>query len=229
MPIGLTADAADGLLSGRLSAAEFRATLRDDGCGPANFVTEAPAEPTTPDAQPAPEEDPGQSVDVHIKDLHAIEYPVAKANAQSWPRGERAATVKQQLLAACQAAEHWLQAERSRPDETRPDDILRVLRAAIARAEGQLRSFHHHDPLAGVRRRQRVHDLPQIRCPRRPPRPRLVGAARAQDPVPVGPGRDGEIRIRSETVAPGAEQIVGAVEREVDGVIGIRAGPRRAL
>ena len=44
---------------------------------------------------------------------------------------------KQQLLAACQAAEHWLQAERDRPGETRPDDILRVLRAAIERAEGR--------------------------------------------------------------------------------------------
>ena len=36
--IGLSAedvfDAADGLLSGRLSAAEFRAQLRDEGCGP---------------------------------------------------------------------------------------------------------------------------------------------------------------------------------------------------
>src|SRR5512147_662033 len=37
-------DAADGLLSGRLSAAEFRAQLRDEGCGPTAFVTEAPAE-----------------------------------------------------------------------------------------------------------------------------------------------------------------------------------------
>ena len=40
--IGLTAedvfDAADGLLSGRLSAAEFRAQLRDEGCGPATFM-----------------------------------------------------------------------------------------------------------------------------------------------------------------------------------------------
>jgi Protein of unknown function (DUF3489) len=44
---------------------------------------------------------------------------------------------KQQLLAACQAAEHWLQAELDRPGETRPDEILRVLRAAIGRAEGQ--------------------------------------------------------------------------------------------
>jgi hypothetical protein len=55
--------------------------------------------------------------------------------------------LKQQLLAACQAAEHWLQAERDRPGETRPDDILRVLRAAIARAEGQPRPPRQaHEP-----------------------------------------------------------------------------------
>jgi hypothetical protein len=46
---------------------------------------------------------------------------------------------KQQLLAACHAAEHWLQAELDRPGETRPDEILRVLRAAIERAQGQPR------------------------------------------------------------------------------------------
>ena len=52
--IGLTAedvfDAADGLLSGRMSAAEWRAQLRDEGCGPASFVIEAPAEPAPDDA-----------------------------------------------------------------------------------------------------------------------------------------------------------------------------------
>jgi hypothetical protein len=46
---------------------------------------------------------------------------------------------KEQLLAACQAAEHWLQEERDRPGQARPDDILRALRAAIARAEGRPR------------------------------------------------------------------------------------------
>jgi hypothetical protein len=55
--IGLTAadvfDAADGLLSGRLSAAEFRAALRDEGCGAATFVTEAPAEPSAATDEPA--------------------------------------------------------------------------------------------------------------------------------------------------------------------------------
>jgi hypothetical protein len=53
---------------------------------------------------------------------------------------------KQQLLAACQAAEHWLQAERDRPGETRPEDILRVLRAAIERAEGQRKPREPRQP-----------------------------------------------------------------------------------
>ena len=56
--IGLTAEdvfnAADGLLSGRMGAAAFRAALRDEGCGPASFVTEPPAEAPTEDE---PQED----------------------------------------------------------------------------------------------------------------------------------------------------------------------------
>ena len=48
-------------------------------------------------------------------------------------------TLRQQLLAACEAAEHWLQAELDRPGETRPDDILRTLRAAIERAQAKPR------------------------------------------------------------------------------------------
>ena len=65
-----------------------------------------------------------------------------------------------------------------------------------------------------MRRRQRVHDLLQIRRPRRPPRPCLRGAARAQHPMLVGPGRDGEIRIRGEAAAPGAQQFLGTVEAQ---------------
>ena len=38
---------ADGLLSGRLSDAEWRAQLRDEGCGPASLVTEPPVERAT--------------------------------------------------------------------------------------------------------------------------------------------------------------------------------------
>ncbi|MBK8174793.1 MAG: DUF3489 domain-containing protein [Rhodospirillales bacterium] len=53
--------------------------------------------------------------------------------------------LKEKLLKACQAAEHWLRAERDRPAETRPDDILRVLRAAIAQAEGQPRRPRQSD------------------------------------------------------------------------------------
>lgn len=57
--IGLTAadvfDAADGLLSGRLSATDWRAQLRD-GVGTAKFVAEAlPVEPAADDAGPAAE------------------------------------------------------------------------------------------------------------------------------------------------------------------------------
>ena len=50
------------------------------------------------------------------------------------------------MLAACQAAEHWLQAERDRPGETRPDEILRVLRAAIGRAEDQRKPREPRQP-----------------------------------------------------------------------------------
>ena len=70
-----------------------------------------------------------------------------RPKSRRWPRQppwrptpattETRVGAKQQLLAACRAAEHWLQAELDRPGETRPDDILCVLRAAIARAEGQ--------------------------------------------------------------------------------------------
>src|SRR5512147_510817 len=56
--IGLAAeavfDAADGLLSGRMSDAEFRAQLRDEGCGRTSFVTGAPAEPAAVDAADEP-------------------------------------------------------------------------------------------------------------------------------------------------------------------------------
>ena len=41
--------AADGLLSGRMDAADFRAQLRDEGRVPATFVTEPAAEPTAAD------------------------------------------------------------------------------------------------------------------------------------------------------------------------------------
>ena len=58
--IGLSAehvfDAADGLLSGRLTVAEWRAQLRDEGCEPARLVIEAPTEPAPDDAADKPAE-----------------------------------------------------------------------------------------------------------------------------------------------------------------------------
>ena len=164
--IGLSAedvfDAADGLLSGRLSAAEFRAALRDEGCGPASFVTEAPAEPAPDDAADEPAEayimpnagplavaESGTGDDAATDVAEAAEdAPVAAtaAVAANPATTETRVGAKQQLLAACQAAEHWLQAELDRPGETRPDEILRVLRAAIERAEGQRKPRETRQP-----------------------------------------------------------------------------------
>jgi hypothetical protein len=164
--IGLSAedvfDAADGLLSDRLSAAEWRAQLRDECYGPASFVTEAPAEPAPNDAAddlaqayPMPNAGPltvaesGAGDDAAADVAEAAEdAPVAAAIAAAANPAttETRVGAKQQLLAACQAAEHWLQAELERPDETRPDEILRVLRAAIERAEGQRKPREPRQP-----------------------------------------------------------------------------------
>jgi hypothetical protein len=73
---------------------------------------------------------------VHVNDQHASDDPIAIADAASWPTPM---TLRQELLAACKAAEHWLRAELERPGETRPDDILRSLRAAIERAQAKPR------------------------------------------------------------------------------------------
>jgi hypothetical protein len=169
--IGLSAedvfDAADGLLSGRLSAAEFRAQLRDEGGALASFVTEAPAEPAPNDAADEPTEtylmpnagplavaQSGTGDDAATDVAEAVEgAPVAATAAVAANPATTGTRVgaKQQLLAACEAAEHWLHAELDRPGETPPHEILRVLRAAIERAEGQPRQPRQaHEP-----RRQR--------------------------------------------------------------------------
>ena len=140
-------DAAAGLLDGRMSADDFRAALRDDGAtnepgdDAATDVAEqdedAPVAATVALAGERDETGDDEAADagevtepvpaaVHINDLHASDDPIAIANAASWPTPM---TLRQQLLAACEAAEHWLQAELDRPGETRPDDILRVMRA----------------------------------------------------------------------------------------------------
>ncbi len=147
-------EAAAGLLDGRMSTDDFRAALDDDGATdePDDAAATDVAEPdedapvaatvalagemdeTVDDNEPG---DAGEVAEpapaaVHINDLHASGDPIAIANAASWPTPM---TLRQQLLAACEAAEHWLQAELDRPGETRPDDILCTLRAAIERAQ----------------------------------------------------------------------------------------------
>ena len=138
-------EAAAGLLDGRMSADDFRAALHDEGAtdepgdAAATDVAEqdedAPVAATAAVAGETDETEPAPAA-VHINDLHASDDPIAIANAASWPTPM---TLRQQLLAACEAAEHWLQAELDRPGETRPDDILRTLRAAIERAQAKPR------------------------------------------------------------------------------------------
>jgi len=143
-------DAADGLLSGRLSAVKWRAQLRDEPPQPDNAAEEPAEADVMPDAGPLAVNTGGTGEDAVTDIAEATEgAPVATTDAVAAnleTTGTRVGLsrngmhgVKEQLLAACQAAEHWLQADRDRPDQTRPDDILRVLRAAIARAEGQPR------------------------------------------------------------------------------------------
>jgi hypothetical protein len=149
-------------LSGRLSAAEFRSQLRDEGCGPASFVIEAPAEPAPNDAAddlaqayPMPNAGPLTVVESGAGDDAAADVAEAAEDAPVAATAAVAANpattetqlgAKQQLLAACQAAEHWLQAELDTPAETQPDEILRVLRAAIERAEGQRKPREPRQP-----------------------------------------------------------------------------------
>ncbi|MFO1153046.1 MAG: DUF3489 domain-containing protein [Rhodospirillales bacterium] len=163
--IGLTAedvfDAADGLLSGRLSAAAFRAALRDQPpdlirvSAPAGVATEA-AEPQPdneayepdetyimPNAGPLAAAESGAGDDSAATVVEATDDPPVAATAAVAANLETTGTrlgAKEQLLSACRAAAHWLQAEFDSPGQTRADEILRVLRAAIARAEGQPRS-----------------------------------------------------------------------------------------
>ena len=205
--IGLSAedvfDAADGLLSGRLSAAEFRAQLRDEGCGPASFVIEAPVEPAPNDAADEPEEayimpnaDPlavaqsGTGDDAAADDVAeaAEDAPVAATAAVAANPATTEARVgaKQQLLAACQAAEHWLLAELDRPGESRPDECAarryragrrpaEATRDAPAGPAASIQAGSARQQQGGPRHRDAV---PSTGCHHRPDhgRHRLAGA-----------------------------------------------------
>jgi hypothetical protein len=119
-------EAAAGLLDGRMNADDFRAALRDDG------ATDEPGDDAAPDVAE-------QDEDAPVAATAALQAEPAENETNVSPCQNGTRSVKQQLLAACQAAEHWLRGELDRPGETRPDDILRVLHAAIERAQGQPR------------------------------------------------------------------------------------------
>ena len=67
-----------------------------------------------------------------------------------------------------------------------------------------------------MQRRQRVHDLAQVGRPAGSPTAGLVGAARAQQAMAVGPPRNCKLRIRRAAVAPGAQQVERALEADID-------------
>ena len=87
-------EAAAGLLDGRMSADDFRAALRDEG---------ATGEPGDDAATDVAEQDE----DAPVAATAAPEAEPAESETNVSP--------KQQLLAACEAAEHWLQAELRAP------------------------------------------------------------------------------------------------------------------
>ena len=133
-------DSADGLLSGRLSAADWRAQLgdasaesekspEDEAEGAGRTGADAPAAETMMPEADNQDGEPPASIDA-LQGIAAISALPALGGAQE-------PSVKQQLLAACQAAERWLRAQHD-PSEG-GDEILGALRAAIARAGGEPR------------------------------------------------------------------------------------------
>ena len=92
--IGLTTedvfDAADGLLSGRLNAAEFRAQLRDEGCGPDSLVLSSPCKHVTEAlAEPAPDDVADEPAEAYVMP-HA--GPLAVDQSDTGGKGDDAAT-----------------------------------------------------------------------------------------------------------------------------------------
>ena len=129
--IGLGAEdvlaAAGGLLDGRLSPAQWRATLGSDADGIEAATAALEAEPLAADPEarePAADVAAKPMIDIH--DLHTSDHPIAGANAA---QDAATASVRQQLLAACQAAARVLH------EHGIAVDTLQLLRAAIARAE----------------------------------------------------------------------------------------------
>lgn len=127
--------AAAGLIDGRMSAEAFRTSLQNGVAAPKG---EAEQEPDTAD---------------HSVPL-ASEALAAEPDAESQAQG----TPKQQLLAACKRAAKVLH------EYGIQDDTLQMLRAAIARAEGEPRQSR--DPGQGPRQGSKeAMVIAMLRCP----------------------------------------------------------------
>jgi hypothetical protein len=131
-------------------AATDGAPLASEATDAAGDGEDAPVAATAaPEAEPDADDKETNEAEAWEAELKAEQDRLAIADTHARRDAEDYAqhgTPEQQLLAACQAAEHWLLAERDMPGETRPDEILCVLRTAIARTEGKLRQ-PAHEPL----------------------------------------------------------------------------------
>jgi Protein of unknown function (DUF3489) len=115
-------EAAAGLLDGRMNAGDFRAALHDAADADA---TAAEAPTGAPEAGPANEPATDEPA--------AATAPEGGTGGATEIQPEARISVKEQLLAACRAAERVLHEHEIEAD------TLQMLRAAIARAQGQPR------------------------------------------------------------------------------------------
>jgi hypothetical protein len=72
------------------------------------------------------------------------------------------------------------------------------------------------DPLRRVARRQRIHDLAQVGRTGRAISPRFRRTTRREPAVRIRPFRHREVRIRPYPPPPGAQDVLGPVEPEVE-------------
>jgi hypothetical protein len=152
--LGISLDAlltaAAGLLAGRMNAEAFRTSLRHAVAAPAGEREQKldTADDGAPSASEAPDA-AGDGENVHAKAALAAE-PDAESQAQETP--------KQQLLAACKRAAKVLH------EYGIQDNTLQMLRAAIARAEGEPRQSR--DPGQGPRQGSKeAMVIAMLRCP----------------------------------------------------------------
>jgi hypothetical protein len=79
-----------------------------------------------------------------------------------------------------------------------------------------LRGFHEAHALRVVPRRQRIHDLAQVRRAGRAIPPRFSRSARRQPAMRIRPFRHRQVRVGAHAVAPNPQDILGPVKPEIE-------------